>query len=368
MNILVVAGTWDEHGGESSKIARQIVGGIVASNAFSGISFLNGGNYDHLPATLEEKTEADVIIWMAKVPNHLPKLPFSLKEKLPTAILVSSKRNTNDEYSFQELISRALSSKSNLLIEFQEKVAFGLKDISANLLDPLGNIWFSGDNMAMLGIVIAKRARQLARVTRVGSVHSPEPRKKPKLSGELFSFLVVIKDAGSIFHDLIQPEKGTTRFLGNASFRCQYGFPSFRGSSGDVYVSKRNVDKTKICLDDFVQAGLTESRKVWYRGKEKPSVDTPIQLHLYEVFESINFMLHSHVYIENAPFTQKMIPCGGLEEVEEILSTVLANDLSKEDSFAVNLLGHGSIIFMVSPEQYHNYSFVKRPQPEVLSQ
>lgn len=33
-------------------------------------------------------------------------------------------------------------------------------------------------------------------------------------------------------------------------------------------------------------------------------------------------MIHSHCYIENAPYTEMSVPCGAIEEVDEILNVI----------------------------------------------
>ena len=365
--ITLIAGTWDEEEGRSSKIAEMIYSGIIKSGMFGETFFENGGHYQKLSCLVPDLQLAlmsrkdQVIVWMPNIPNDLPKLK-NIKELYPKSILVSSKRNTDNEYAFQDIMAHALSKKSNLIVEFSRSSK--TKEIYARLLDPLGNQWFAGADMRDLGVVIAKRAKQLSMVTRMGTVQSPETSYELKNSYELEKFIGYVKHAGNKFTELIRPANGVTRFLGNASFRCESGFPSFRTPEGMIYISKRNVDKTNISLDSFVHVGMN-SGKVWYRGENKPSVDTPIQLALYNLLPNINFMLHSHVYVKDAPFTQRMIPCGGLEEVDEIAAEIAYRDLAHVDSFAINLKGHGSIIFMRAPWLYVYYEFYSRPVPEV---
>ena len=77
-------------------------------------------------------------------------------------------------------------------------------------------------------------------------------------------------------------------------------------------------------------------------------------------------MIHSHCYIDDAPFTQKSLPCGAIEEVKEILELLekeYNNDLNK-DFYLINLLGHGSIIMSKYPEQLMNINIVGRKLPE----
>ena len=133
-----------------------------------------------------------------------------------------------------------------------------------------------------------------------------------------------------------------TRFLGNSSFRCQRGFPSFRGNKDIIFVSRRNVDKRFIDKDHFVGSVLLEDGSVGYYGEYKPSVDTPIQLRLYNLLPKINFMIHSHCYINAAPFTKTPVPCGAVEEVDEIMEII--GQGRSQPFYAINLIGHGLLL------------------------
>jgi hypothetical protein len=109
-------------------------------------------------------------------------------------------------------------------------------------------------------------------------------------------------------------------------------------------VSQRNVDKQALTVKNLVPVKYIDDR-ICYCGENKPSVDTPIQVKLYEKLPYINYMIHSHCYIKNAPFTKRCIPCGGLEEVDEIME-VIENSVCGKDIlyFEINLKGHGSIV------------------------
>ena len=88
------------------------------------------------------------------------------------------------------------------------------------------------------------------------------------------TFLNIVKQYASKFAEATFETKDVKRFLGNASFRCPKGFPSFR-EGNYIFVSKRNVNKEFIGIDDFVTVYL-EDGKIYYCGNSKPSVDTPI--------------------------------------------------------------------------------------------
>lgn len=164
------------------------------------------------------------------------------------------------------------------------------------------------------------------------------------------------------------PTINTTRFVGNASLRgflpniaklppqvgrCGKGMPSFRHDDF-IFVSKRNVDKQFITLDNFVPVWLNENDKLMYSGPDKPSVDTPVQIRLYRELDHINYILHSHCYIKNAPFTKQAIPCGAVEEFDEIMSLIHKQGLDNHrNMYVINLIGHGSIIMWNSMRQFH---------------
>ena len=55
----------------------------------------------------------------------------------------------------------------------------------------------------------------------------------------------------------------------------------------------------------------------------------------------MNYIIHGHVYVKNGLFTSKKIPCGFIEEFDEIKSLVPNRD---QTNFAINLKGHGCLI------------------------
>jgi ribulose-5-phosphate 4-epimerase/fuculose-1-phosphate aldolase len=172
------------------------------------------------------------------------------------------------------------------------------------------------------------------------------------------------------------------------SFRCQNGFPSFRGEDGIIFVSKRNVDKSDISAASFVPTYLDENMNTRYFGDAKPSVDTPVQLRLYKLFPWANYMLHAHCYVDTRgilgtemKFTSEPIPCGAIEEVSEIYNLIpkLITDVpgtvdmynrNAPRLLAINLAGHGCILIAKDIEifkvlQTHKDNcFIPRPTPE----
>ena len=78
-------------------------------------------------------------------------------------------------------------------------------------------------------------------------------------------------------------------------------------------------------------------------------------------------MIHSHCYIHGAIYTSKSIPCGAVEEVDEVLdlidNTYGMRDL---DYYAVNLKGHGSILMVSDVSLMHDVHYFGRQMPEIM--
>jgi len=74
-------------------------------------------------------------------------------------------------------------------------------------------------------------------------------------------------------------------------------------------------------------------------------------------------MIHGHVYVKGGIFTDNKIPCGYIEEFEEIKELVSCRETS---NFKINLRGHGCLILSDNlsylEEQINN--LYSRPFPE----
>ena len=376
--LLIVGGTFDHEGGRPSKLIDSIKTEIARSNWYD-ITFFNGGLVEDLHKNiLPSVTDYKVVLWFANVPNDEVKLR-DVKAINPKCILVTSKRNDDNKYTFAELISRALSIKANLTIEFSRQE----DKFNMMLFDPLGNVFYNGLSVDLLCKNLIYRIYELSCFSRVPTIQ--DTVNEAPVVPEETAFFDFAHGCATIFHNLIRPAKGTERFLGNMSFRCQNGFPSFRGENDIIYVSKRNVDKSDIGASSFVPTYLDEELDVKYFGENKPSVDTPVQLRLYELFPWANYMLHAHCYIDSKLIsmliddsvvtqTNAPVPCGAIEEVREIYAS-LPCSLDKVNQepprlLAVNLIGHGCILIardvevLKELEDHKNCCFTQRPMPE----
>ena len=378
--VLIVGGTFDTEGGRPSKLIDSMCKEITEADGYKATLF-NGGLVTSLHnIILPSVVNYNVVLWFASVPNDVDKLR-DVKALNPKCILITSKRNDDNKYTFAELISRALAIKANLTIEFSKHE----DKFNMMLFDPLGNVFYDGLEVSELCEALTNRVSKLLTFTRVPSIRETElPPPEVPDETEFFDFA---HDCADIFHNLIRPAKGAERFLGNMSFRCQNGFPSFRGENGIIYVSRRNVDKSDINAGSFVPTYLDDDMNTKYFGDNKPSVDTPVQLRLYKLFPWANYMLHAHCYVDTTGIpdtlqynTYTPVPCGAIEEVDEIWNPFVSKGHMWEACYkkqprlvAVNLCGHGCILIARDVEifkelqKHKDNCFVQRPTPEVCN-
>lgn len=358
MKILLVGGTWvtsdtyDANSRYDSSVVAKIKTAVenyqqTSDNKPINITTHNGGLYPELQTILERTKDFDIVIWMPNVPdNNLPKLR-DVKSIAPKTILITSKRNDNNKYSFGEVVRRALGAKANLLIQFS-KNDDGIFNMS--VIDPLGNEWFNGTDISEMVSTLLQRAFTLRSITRQGTKQNDKLFSDTSFNDPdaVNTFINIVQRCGKMFNKYTPSADNTTRLLGNCSTtaptRCSKGFPTMRRNDNVIFVSERNVDKKSLTAENFVPVKF-DGTNIFYKGLHKPSVDTPIQVRLYDLLPNINYMIHSHCYIKNAPFTENCVPCGGLEEVKEIMDVIDKTLFERQTLYmAINLKGHGSIV------------------------
>ena len=343
--VLMVGGTWDLNGGKESGFIRKFYTELAMY--LDDITYLNGGKYNDLKQILDSVGNYDVVLWFPNVDNSLDKVRH-VKKINPYAILVGSKRN-DGKYNFVDVLNKTLIERHNLSIEFKKEN----NTIKMLLFDPLGTKWYEGDNIHDFVEHLYKRLYFLSTTKREHTYQVPGNVEIPN-NLEYFSY---VRDAAEIFHQTIDHSDGVTKFMGNASFR------------GDkyIYVSKRDVDKSKIDINNFV-ASYLDNGTLFYHGDTKPSKDTIVQANLYNLFPNINYMIHSHCYLKNGKFTEMPVPCGSLDEIDEI-KKVIERDYNGNYNlplYQINYLGHGCLLLGNSVDLLRTVSFIPRTFPEEL--
>ena len=391
-NILMVGGTWSANqngdgtygkpSGLFKKITEAAAHALLCKNTrvagAVNTTVYNGGKYNDLEQIIKTADKYDIVFWFANIPdNKLPKIR-DVKIIAPKTMLVTSKRNDNNKYSFSRLIQRTLAAKANLSFEFAKNEKTGYFNI--RVFDPLGNLWYDGCDIRAATVTAFERLRFLIAMTRKGTFKSPVEIDTQNLISDMRNsvavneFLSLVQDYAKIFNELLIPDEDAKRFLGNCSLspaknmppqvgRCKKGMPSFTFEDF-IFVSKRNIDKKFISAEHMVPVYM-DGDDIFYLGDDKPSVDTPIQLALYKHLPNIRFMIHSHCYLENAVTTKQYIPCGALQEAKEVLDLIDSSFSGRNNTlYLINLKGHGSIAMSDDINKLRNLRYVSRHLPE----
>lgn len=348
MKAIVIGGTFDEKGGKPSSIVAALAQAL-------GWPVKNGGTLDEIRDM--DFTAYDTMMWMPNISNDEEKILPAIKQKNGRMLLISSKRVVEKTYNEFDVIGRLLKSRSNLGVMI-EKRADGRYNFK--LLDPLGNQYCNTDDITDLAGAISARVATIKGLTRIGS-EQVGPERPSGVEPEFIKTVIRLGDEFSRHVNAVNPE----RFLGNASTRrttrCCHGFPAVRADDDTYLVSRRNVDKQTMTPDDFVHIRKDED-KVRYYGAAKPSVDSPIQIRLFNHYAGVNYIVHGHVYVDGAPMTDSKVPCGHVEEFNEIVK--LVPDGGATD-FVINLRGHGCLVFAKDLAFFDRVKFKGRPFPEL---
>lgn len=351
--ILLVSGTFNESGGKASSVLTKISDSFHKHNVIDAdIVTINGGSLLDLYGIDFKKI--DILFWAPNVSNNLPKIIPDIKSVNPKLFLISSKRVVEKEYKESDVIGRLLKTKSNLgLMITKPNDAYNFQ-----ILDPLGNMYCDTDNIEEMVKSLIERISYTRTLSRIGSKSIGNSRDI-QVNPDFLSFIKHSANEFSKHINAINPN----RFLGNASTRCMFGFPAEK-QNDRILVTQRNIDKQLIETNGFVEVTNNED-VVEYYGDKKPSVDTPIQVKLFNYYSNINYMVHGHVYLENAPSTENKVPCGYVEEFDEIIKLYPDREI---ETIVVNLKGHGCLIMSNNVEQlwktYQNHQYTSRPFPE----
>jgi hypothetical protein len=318
--VLIVGGTWDKRGGRKSSVVDILA---EEMDAFT----MNGGHVRDLPTDIP--AEFDLIIWMPNVSNEETRW---YPQKKTGQVLVISKVMRSG-YTKADSVSRIFKMHANAVIEiymWSTRFDFALRDAMAN-------IWRSPTSRIT---ELAEGLMELYRWTK-GSLRVRSERVDRQQNIHLFMEL------NHQIADRVQNSIGE-RYFGNISTRCQSMYPGVRAGAC-ILISPRNTDKRHLNVEDMVAVTSSETSElepvVNYWGPRKPSVDAPVQLTLFENYPSLNFIIHGHAHVKDAPTTPNYYPCGDLREALELLP------MMGDSCGAINLRNHGFILYSETIEE-----------------
>ena len=361
MKTLFISGAYNDKGGKRSGYMHRLrqfmytdfvkLRGTYYHARHTDVYFDTGGTFDDLVNKIfPEIVDSDIVFWFCRTAEKNRRLVESVKKLNKNTLLVILAL-TNGKKTIYEQVARMLSIRANLMLEIR---VWDVNKFSASILDPLGNVFLRDEtDVRVVSQILCKLVSDLVNKHRVHSVSVGPVVSAPNEE----EFFTIAREQAAVFHDIIHADK-QDRYLGHLSFRCEHGFPSFV-KDGLIFVTKRNVDKRSIDATSFVAINPDCHDIVEYYGVDAPSVDAPISIRLYNHYPSIRYMMHSHVYAENAPFTKSVNPCGAIEEADEIFALV-----KNDDNFVVNLKGHGALVGAKDLNYLRTIKYVPRGLPE----
>ena len=315
---LIVSGSFDNEIGWSSGMMEKLSNELGMVN-----SIINGGKVSLLKH-LSRPTQK-FVMWMPNVDNAEEKV---YPKKSTGAILICSKL-MHEGVTRYDAMSRIFEMQANAVLEiypYQGRFRFCL-------VDALGYEWSATDNIKRLACDIFKFTTWVDHAIRLPSINLPGEVAFQEDIKELVELTRYVADSVEL--------KSGERYFGNTSTRCLKMFPSCRGQEG-IFVSPRNIDKRRIAMEDFIWATMRNNKVHFIDGQNrnrKPSVDTPVQIELYNRFPNINYMIHGHAYVVGAPTTNHYFPCGDMREVQEV--KMLIDDRAG----VINLKSHGFLLY-----------------------
>lgn len=318
MNGVIVGGDFGENPKASSVIAK-LVSELKANK-------LNGGSIENIEYAANNLQKYDLIIWAPNVNNEVEKI---YPKKGNGAVLICSKV-LREGRGFDDAVARIFRMNGNAVITIESAE----KPFVFTLVDALGNVWCKTTDISELSknICALYEWTKASIRTRSKEVEFSEQELVSKNLDELCEIVKTVADK-------VENERGG-RYFGNVSTRCGKMFPSYRLEHDIVLMSGRNVSKSRITPEDFVYTKMVDGN-VLYHGNKKPSVDTPIQLSMYEHYEHINFFIHGHAYIDGGNTTDHYFPCGDLREVSAVKEKIVRPSARL---IFLNLKNHGFII------------------------
>jgi hypothetical protein len=317
---LIIGGDFDDTQPRASSVIYKL-------RDILNSEIVNGGSLSDLETNANDLKGYKLVIWAPNITNEVEKI-YPKKDTGSVLICTKVMRENRD---FGDAVARVFKMNANAVIAIDSSE----KPFKFTLIDALGNVWCSTSDLNELVFKIKEIYVWSSRSIRVNTTKIElTDEELPKV--DLTRLCSIVKSIA----DKVENERGG-RYFGNVSTRCGKMFPSYRFGSDVVLMSGRNVPKDRITPEDFVYTTLSPSKSsVLYNGEKKPSVDTPIQLAMYNHFKNINFLIHGHAYIEGVLYTNKYFPCGDLREFNELKDLLDSN----QTTMSINLKNHGFVI------------------------
>lgn len=323
--ITVVGGNIYDMYGDMSSVVSKIAKEFARLGNY--VRELNGPQRMGVP----DISSSDLTLWMPNIPNTFEK---NYPKKQKGSCLICSKL-MHGKVTRADAVSRIFRMNANAVIAIypSKNSMEGGYWYEFEVIDALGNIWCDKTEDIPTLVMSVMRFHEWSSSQKRVSIDTPYIPSE--------EFLALNRQLAT----KVQNSMGG-RFFGNSSTRCMKLFPSLKieappTPSENIFLfSARDTDKEHLKADDFVSIECFGPDKYINLGQKKSSVDTPVQLGVYKLRYLINYMIHGHAFIKDAPTTKDYFPCGDMRELNGILEITSA----RVPIFTINLKQHGFLI------------------------
>jgi hypothetical protein len=324
--LLIIAGVFNDKGGTASPFAEAFA---EQANPLFNMRIVNGGTPQQLEETINSVERCHAVVWIAHVDDssYVPRI----KEANKRCLLVQARRNDRHRNTLGEIVTDMLKYRINLcLVVDHDSWQFDFK-----VIDALGNLWYEGADASKVITLLKWYICYVLDLTKVSSVCFDVNNGNAVIEDDFYKIIrlydAMFKTISGKLIEGLPDDESLYRFI--------HGYPSMRVDDV-ILVSGRSIEGGGIGKSDFMAVEYRKKR-VFYSGGVKPSSDAAVHLQLYDYYKDIKYIIHGHCYVEHAPTTMMHVPCGYLEEVEEIKKIYQGRHHS---DFVINVLGHGCYI------------------------
>ena len=362
LQVLFISGNWNRDEGRSSKY-MGIVSDFISKKITGHVDIYNGGNLEDLKRIMEEKVpSSEVVFWFPNIPSELRDEVKNPKDYNPSCTLINYKRNDNNRLTYDDLRSLAIANKADLTCEvFKDDTGrYQMRIFDSN--DTIVSDFTQSTGKSITDLI--SRIYILRSLAYSKLIHT----------GELID--IINPNFSEIAKKYIEFGEVLANKLNNQYIKRHLGEIAFRGhidpstkSNDIVYVSARHVRRDELTPEDqskFVATRLL-SNKINYYGEAKPCFNCSTYSRVLNHLPGVNYIFFSNFYIDEARYTEKVLPSQCVQQVQEITNIILNNGY--ESDFAINLIGCGSMIFVNTLDELDKYydKLILRDLPEMIT-
>lgn len=323
-NLLIVGGNFGYVVNKPSLVIDKLVSSL--SVYFKDITVINSGTLKQLQESANMVGQFDITVWMPDVPDNAPNIKM---EKDIGAVLIVAKNLYSNKCTRTDAVTRIFKYHANAVIAIN-RTSIG-EPFNFELIDALNNNWT--DHKTTLIDELTASIHNL--------YHWTKAAKRESVIHETDDIDKLLELNTKVINTNAEQN---IRYFGNT--RCTLMFPSCRQTKG-ILVSPRNSDKLQLKRNDMIHVYRKKLGQLAYFGNTKPSIDTPIQMSLYEYFPRINFFIHGHNTIKKVHTTKRYFPCGDLREIQQSFDIINTNPMESTHVYSgmFNIKNHGFLIY-----------------------